>query len=123
MAALSEPVVGLLLEHGGFDARATGSVANLLALYAAGLLGYASYSVLTRAFYSRQSTLSSALLNVGPFVLYTTGLAYGLSDVLGLPGVALTFSLAYAVLAPFCLWTTRRELKSLTVAASSCVRC
>lgn len=112
MVALSEPVVGLLLERGSFDARATGSVANLLALYAAGLLGYASYSILTRAFYSRHNTRLPAVLNVGLFVLYA-GLAYGLSGILGLPGVALAFSLAYAVLALFCLWTTRRELKSL----------
>ena len=112
MAALSEPVVGLLLERGSFDARATESVANLLALYAAGLLGYAAYSILIRAFYSRRNTLSPALLNAGLFVLYT-GLAYGLSGVLGLPGVALAFSLAYAVLALLCLLSTRRELERL----------
>ncbi len=112
MASLSDPVVGLLLERGSFDERDTQSVANLLALYAAGLLGYAAYSVLIRAFYSRQNTRSPALLNVGLLVLYT-GLAYGLSGILGLPGVALAFSLAYAVLALLCLWVTRSELKRL----------
>ena len=112
MAALSEPVVGLLLERGSFDGSDTSSVATLLALYAAGLLGYAAYSVLIRAFYSRQNARSPALLNVGLFVLYT-GLAYSLSGVFGLPGVALAFSVAYGVLALLCLWATRRELKRL----------
>lgn len=112
MAAFSEPVVGLLLERGSFDGRATESVANLLALYAAGLLGYAAYAILIRAFYSRQNTRSPAFLNVGLFVLYT-GLAYGLSGVFGLPGVALAFSLAYAALALLCLLSTRKEIKRL----------
>ncbi len=110
MAALSEPVVGLLLERGSFDERATASVADLLALYAAGLLGYAAYSVLVRAFYSRQNTRSPALLNAALFLLYTA-LAYGLSGIFGLPGVALAFSLAYAVLALLCLLSTREEIQ------------
>lgn len=110
MAALSEPIVGLLLEHGSFDARATGSVSNLLAIYAAGLLGYAAYSVLVRAFYSRQNARSPALLNVALFVLYTA-LAYGLSEVFGLPGVVLAFSLAYAALALLCLLSMREEIQ------------
>ena len=112
MAALSEPLVGLLLERGSFDERATASVANLLALYAAGLLGYAAYSVLVRAFYSRQNTRSPALLNVALFLLYTA-LAYGLSGVFGLPGVALAFSLAYTVLALLCLLSTREEIQGV----------
>ncbi len=112
MAALSEPIVGLLLERGSFDARDTGSVSNLLALYAAGLLPYAAYAVLVRAFYSRQNTIAPAFLNVGLFLLYA-GLAYGLSGTLGLPGVALAFSLAYAALALLCLRATRGELKRL----------
>ncbi len=112
MVALSEPVVGLLLERGSFGARDTQAVANLLALYATGLLGYAAYAVLVRAFYARQNTRSPAFLNVGLFLLYT-GLAYVLSGALGLPGVALAFSLAYATLALLCLRATRNELKRL----------
>ena len=87
-------------------------MSNLLALYAAGLLGYAAYSVLVRAFYSRQNARSPALLNVLLFLLYTA-LAFSLSGVFGLPGVALAFSLAYAVLALLCLLSTREELRHL----------
>ncbi|QIN77984.1 murein biosynthesis integral membrane protein MurJ [Rubrobacter marinus] len=112
MAALSEPIVGLLLERGSFGARDTESVSDLLALYAAGLLPYAAYAVLVRAFYSRQNTLAPAFLNVGLFLLYA-GLAYGLSGALGLPGVALAFPLAYAALALLCLRATRGELGRL----------
>ncbi len=43
-------------------------------------------------------------------MLYTA-LAYGLSSILGLPGVALAFSLAYAVLALLCLVSTREEIR------------
>lgn len=110
MISLSEPIVGLLYERGRFEAQDTLAVSALLAAYAAGLLGYSAYFFFVRAFYSRQNTRTPALLNVAIFVLYA-GLAYGLSRVLGVVGVVIALSAAYAVLAALSLVATRREIK------------
>jgi putative peptidoglycan lipid II flippase len=109
MISLSEPIVGLLYERGRFDAGDTQTVSGLLVIYAAGLLGYSVYFFLVRAFYSRQNTKTPALLNVAIFVIYA-GLAYGLSRVLGVSGVVLALSIAYAALAALGLAATRREI-------------
>jgi putative peptidoglycan lipid II flippase len=109
MISLSEPIVGLLYERGSFDAEDTETVSRLLVVFAAGLLGYSVYFFLVRAFYSRQNTKTPAALNVAIFLLYAV-LAYGLSRVLGVTGVVLALSIAYAVLAAFGLAATRREI-------------
>jgi len=113
MVALSEPIVGLLYERGRFGPDDTLLVAAILRAYGMGLLGYAAYFMLVRAFYSRQNTRTPALLNVGLLVLYCA-LAYGLSrTVLGLEGVAYALSGAYAVLAVALLVAIHRESGSL----------
>lgn len=113
MVALAEPIVGLLYERGNFGPQDTESVARLLAAYGVGLLGYAAYFVLVRSFYARQNTKTPALLNVGLLAVYVV-LAYALAATpLGLAGVALAFSCAYAVLAAALLLAMRRELKRL----------
>jgi putative peptidoglycan lipid II flippase len=109
MISLSEPIVGLLYERGNFDAEDTETVSRLLVVFAAGLLGYSVYFFLVRAFYSRQNTKTPAALNVAIFLLYAV-LAYGLSRVLGVTGVVLALSIAYAVLAILGLAATRREI-------------
>lgn len=112
MATLAEPVVGLLYERGRFDPADTASVATLLAAYSFGLLGYCAYLVLVRASYARLNTRMPATLNVVLFVLYAL-LALALSRAVGLTGVALAFSLAYALIALLCLAATRRQLGRL----------
>src|SRR5829696_8660631 len=109
MISLSEPIVGLLYERGNFDAGDTEAVSRLLVIFAAGLLGYSVYFFLVRAFYSRQNTKTPALLNVVIFMLYAV-LAYGLSRVLGVTGVVLALSIAYAVLAILGLAATHQEI-------------
>ncbi len=110
LVALAEPIVGLLYERGNFTGEDTTEVAALLAAYGVGLLGYAASFVLVRSFYSRQSTKVPAALNVGLLVLYVA-LAYVLSGVMELAGVALAFSGAYTVLALTLLAAMRREIK------------
>ena len=110
LAVLAEPIVGLLYERGNFTGEDTTEVAALLAAYSVGLLGYAASFVLVRSFYSRQSTKVPAALNVGLLVLYVA-LAYALSGVMELAGIALAFSGAYTVLALALLAAMRREIK------------
>jgi putative peptidoglycan lipid II flippase len=112
LVVLAEPVIALLYERGEFGPRATQEVAALLVAYSVGLLGYATYFLLVRAFYSRQNTLTPALLNVVLFALYVA-LAYGLSRAFEVIGVALALSGANAALALFGLAAMRRETKRL----------
>jgi putative peptidoglycan lipid II flippase len=110
--ALAEPIVGLLYERGSFTRTDTTEVAALLVAYAVGLLGYALSFVLARSFYSRQNSITPALLNVGLLALYVA-LAYALSTTMQLVGVALAFSVAYTMLALGLLAAMRGEIKRL----------
>lgn len=113
MITLPKPIVGLLYERGKFGANDTEQVSALLVAYGFGLLGYAAYFVLVRSFYARQNTKAPATLNVGLLVLYIA-LAYTLSNTsMGLVGIAVAFSLSYAILALALLAATRRDLKRL----------
>ena len=113
LVAFSTPIIGLLYERGEFGPQATETVSTLLSAYGIGLLGYAGYLILVRAFYSRQNTRTPAALNVGLLVLYG-GLAYGLSRTdLGLVGIALAFSVAYTGLFLVLLAAMRRDLQRI----------
>jgi len=112
LVVLAEPTIALLYERGEFGPQATQEVAALLVAYSVGLLGYSAYFFLIRAFYSRQNTKTPAVLNVFLFVVYVA-LAYGLSRLMGLIGVALALSGANAILALLGLAAMRRETKRL----------
>jgi putative peptidoglycan lipid II flippase len=112
LVVLAEPANALLYERGKFGPQATQEVAALLVAYSVGLLGYATYFLLIRAFYSRQNTMTPALLNLLLFALYVV-LAYGLSRALGVIGIALALSAANAALALLGLAAMRRETKRL----------
>lgn len=107
LAALAVPVVGLLYQRGEFGPDDTQLVASVLTAFAVGLPGYALQFVLVRAFYARQNSATPAALNVGLFVIFA-GSTYMLSNILGLAGVALGFSAAYALLALALLAAMRR---------------
>jgi putative peptidoglycan lipid II flippase len=122
LVALATPIVGLLYERGEFGPEDTRLVASILAAYSVGLLAYAAYFLLVRAFYSRRNTKLPALLNICLFALYAPA-AYALSSAFGVVGVALALSAVNAVFALLCLaamrWKIgqiggRRLLRSLT---------
>ena len=110
VAALAEPIVGLLYQRGAFGADQTQVVATLLVAYAVGLVGYSAYFFMVRAFYSRQNTKTPAVLNVAIFLVFV-GFSYALSRWLQAPGIALALSAAYALLALASLAATRREIE------------
>lgn len=114
MVLLAEPIVGLLYERGEFDAQDTQTVATLLAAYAVGLLGYGIYFLLVRAFYSRQNTMTPALLNVSLFIFYTAFvyLLVQTTDI-GVIGVVLALSGTYTLLALAGLAAMRRAIKNI----------
>jgi len=112
LIALATPIIGLLYERGNFTPEDTDLVASLLVAYSVGLLGYAAYFLLVRAFYSRQNTKIPAFLNIVLFALYTA-LAYGLSRVMGVVGVALAYSVVSAIFTLVSLAAMRREINHI----------
>jgi putative peptidoglycan lipid II flippase len=109
LTALATPTIGLLYERGEFGPEDTALVSNILVAYSVGLLAYAGYFLLVRAFYSRQNTKTPALLNLSFFVLYAV-FAYALSRLLGVIGVALALSVVTVVIALLCLAAMRKEI-------------
>ncbi|CAN5647165.1 murein biosynthesis integral membrane protein MurJ [soil metagenome] len=112
LAALAVPISGLLYQRGEFGPEDTQLVAAVLTAFAVGLPGYALQLVLVRSFYTRRNSSTPALLNVGLFIVFV-GLAYFLSAAVGLVGVALGFSVAYALLALALLFAMHREIKGI----------
>src|SRR5262249_19905664 len=56
LAAMSEPLIALLYEHGHFHAIDTTRTAGALVMYCVGLPAFAAVGVLTRAFYALGDT-------------------------------------------------------------------
>lgn len=112
LIALATPMIGLLYERGNFTPEDTTVVANILIAYGVGLLAYSAYFLLVRAFYSRQNTKTPAVLNIFLFVLYAA-LAYELSRLIGIVGVALAYSVTSAVFALAGLAAMRREIRGI----------
>ncbi len=106
---LTQPVVSALLQRGAFDAAATVRVADTLLAFAVGLPFFSAYLYVQRAFYAMQDTRTPFLLNCFENAVNIV-LALVLFDALGIPGLALSFSLAYAAAAGVSLVTLRRRL-------------
>lgn len=56
LASLRVPIIGLLLQHGEFDARATAHTAPVLACYALCIVGLGAQQLLSRGFYAMGQT-------------------------------------------------------------------
>ena len=118
---LARPLITTLLEHGVMSAGSSELVAEVLNMFALGLVPFSFYLLLLRAFYSRQDARTPTLVNL---VLNSV---YALFSLLFFPafrvqGLAFAHSLCYlcgAVLAGYLLsrriggLDTRRTLASL----------
>jgi len=109
LLVLREPIVRLAFERGSFDAADTAKTALALGFYALGLLGLSAGTVMTRAFYSLQDTLTpvkigalTALLNALLAVLLVGPLEHG--------GLALANSLGVSLSALLLLVLLRKKL-------------
>jgi putative peptidoglycan lipid II flippase len=106
---LTQPIVTALLQRGAFDAAATVRVADTLLAFAVGLPFFSSYLYVQRAFYAMQDTQTPFLLNCFENAVNIV-LALVLFGALGIPGLALSFSLAYAAAAGVSLVALHRRL-------------
>jgi putative peptidoglycan lipid II flippase len=93
---LAVPLVHVLLAHGVVRGASVDLVAAVLRMFAVGLVPFACFLLLSRAFYARQDNRTPALYNVLG-VGVTVALDFALFPVLGVPGLALAHSAGFAV--------------------------
>ena len=109
---LARPIVVALLERGAFSAHDAVQVADTLAAFSVGLLPFSLYLFALRAFTSRLDTRTPFLINCVENVVNIV-LAFPLYAWLGIPGLALAFSLAYFVGAGLVFVVLHRDLDGI----------
>lgn len=109
---LTQPIVTALLQRGAFDASATERVADTLLGFAVGLPAFSAYLYTLRSFYSMQDTRTPFVVNCFENALNIVA-ALLLYPALGIPGLALAFSIAYTISAMGALAVMSRRLGGL----------
>ncbi len=109
---LAQPIVAALLQRGAFDATDTARVADTLLAFAVGLPAFSVYLYIQRGFYAMQDTRTPFLVNCFENAVNIAG-ALVLFPLMGLPGLALSFSIAYTVAALTSLGIMSRRLGGL----------
>lgn len=109
LAVLAWPIVGSLLDYGALTAESAALTADTLALFALSLPPMAAYLFVLRGFYARQDTRTPFLVNVLENAV-NVALALALYPLLGVPGLALSWTLAYLVGVVVALLVLRRRV-------------
>ena len=104
---LAHPIVTALLEYGAVDDADL--VADCLAMFSIGLLGFSIYLFTLRAFYAMRDTRTPFFLNVFENGL-NIALALLLEPLMGVPGLSLAYGLAYTVAAVVAMGVLRRRI-------------
>jgi putative peptidoglycan lipid II flippase len=91
---LARPIISALVEHGAAEGS-VGLLADSLAMFAIGLLGFSLYLFILRGFYALRDTRTPFFLNVVENGLNIV-LAIALEPLLGVKGLALALALAYS---------------------------
>jgi putative peptidoglycan lipid II flippase len=106
---LAEPMIRVLLEHGIVSAKSTELVASLLRLFAVGLLPFAAFQLLMRAYYTRQDAKTPAVINLWEN-LATIAFDIVLFAWISVKGLALAHSLGYVVGCAVGMWMLVRRI-------------
>ncbi len=93
---LAKPLIQSLLEHGVARGASSTLVAEVLQMFAIGLLPFSAFLLFNRAFYARQDTRTPLVLNIVDNVV-TVALDFALFPSMGVSGLALAHSLGYVV--------------------------
>jgi len=109
---LARPIVVALLQRGAFSGGDASVVADTLVAFGVGLLPFSIYLFALRAFYSRHDTFTPFWLNCIENAVNIV-LAFPLYAWLGIPGLALAFSLSYLVAAVLTLATIQRRVHGI----------
>lgn len=113
---LAPEIIGVLFQHGNFDARSTAATAPVLAVYMLGAFGFSAVMIVARGFYAMQNTLM-------PMVVSTITALAGLPlywiflKLIGAPGIAAaavaTMTGQFIVL--YVIWIRRYRARESTV--------
>ena len=102
LAVVAQPAVSVLV-RGSFDANDAAVTADVLQVFALGLLPFSIYLYTLRAFYAHQDTRTPFLVNVIENAA-NIALALALFSALGVQGLALAYGGAYLIAAVLALW-------------------
>ena len=102
----------VLLQRGAFSASDATQVADTLAAFAVGLLPFSIYLFALRGFTSRLDTFTPFWINCIENAV-NIGLAIPLYAWLGIPGLALAFSLAYLVASVIVMLELKHRLRGI----------
>jgi putative peptidoglycan lipid II flippase len=105
---LGHPIVRLLLGHGAMSGSDVRTVADVLAIMAAGLPAFSAYLLLMRAFQAMQDARQVFYLYLIENAVNVV-LAFALYPSLGVQGLALAFTLAYSTGTAAALLAMRRR--------------
>jgi putative peptidoglycan lipid II flippase len=105
---LARPLVALLLEHGAFTKANANLTADVLFWFALGLPAFSLFLLFVRGFTSMQDTRTPFLINLGENVALII-LNLILYPMMGVPGLALGFTLSYVLAAAVAGWELRRR--------------
>jgi putative peptidoglycan lipid II flippase len=119
---MARPIIVALLQRGAFSAADASAVADTLVAFSVGL-PFSIYLFAMRAFYARHDTFTPFWINCIENVV-NIALAFPLYAWLGIPGLALSFALAYFIGAGVTLGVLRVRLAGIDAAqlASSLTR-
>jgi putative peptidoglycan lipid II flippase len=110
---LARPIIGLLLQHGEFDAAAADTTARALAGLALGLVGYSIYLFALRGFYAHQDTRTPFVINCFQNVLNII-LAFALSPAFDVLGLGIAFSVSYVIAAIAALYVLKVKVRGFS---------
>jgi putative peptidoglycan lipid II flippase len=109
---LARPIIVALLQRGAFSPADASIVSDTLVAFAVGLLPFSLYLFALRAFYARHDTYTPFWINCIENIV-NIALAFPLYAWLGIPGLALSFSLAYFVAAALTLFVLHQRLHGI----------
>lgn len=116
LIVLGEPIVRLLLQHGGFSPAATSATAYALGFFALGLAGQAAVEIVDRVFYALHDTRTPVAVAFGAFLVNVV-LSLVLMNFLSFGGLALANAVAGLVEGGALLLLLGRRLEGLRLAA------
>ena len=109
---LADPLVEVLLQHGVAKEASARLVADVLRMFAVGLVPFAAFLLLSRAFYARQDNRTTALWNILA-VTVTVALDFALYPIWDVRGLALAHSLGFVVGAAVLGWVLIQRVGDL----------
>jgi putative peptidoglycan lipid II flippase len=114
MFVLRRPLIGMVLQHGNFDAGDALVTSRALAGFAVGLVGFSVYLFLLRGFYAHDDAKTPFTINLFENVINIV-LAFVLVDEYGVLGLGLAFSIAYLVSALLALQVMSYKVRGFPV--------